>query len=146
MLTRSTKWCASRPNAPTTSPSSMNSPARRGGPSASLSRIPNSARRVDHRPIGVRGEDMRVGNAAAPFREVADAALVARKPLKERLPCRESDCFGLGDRMNRRAFMLLAAATAIDRNPAAAEAKMPRIGFIQAGFRQDNQGLLDWFG
>jgi len=48
--------------------------------------------------------------------------------------------------MNRRAFMLLAATAAIDRNPAAAEAKMPRIGFIQAGFRQDNQGLLDSFG
>ena len=47
--------------------------------------------------------------------------------------------------MNRRAFMLLAATAAIDRNPAAAEAKMPRIGFIQAGFRQDNQGLLDSF-
>ena len=47
--------------------------------------------------------------------------------------------------MNRRGFMLLAATAAIDRNPAAAEAKMPRIGFIQAGFRQDNQGLLDSF-
>ena len=47
--------------------------------------------------------------------------------------------------MNRRAFMLLAATAAIDRNPAAAKAKMPRIGFIQAGFRQDNQGLLDTF-
>src|SRR5260370_13680017 len=32
----------------------MNSPARRGAPSASLSRPPNSARRVDHRPISVR--------------------------------------------------------------------------------------------
>src|SRR5262249_42267250 len=72
--------------------------------------------------------------------------LVQGNPLKARLPCRESDCFGLGDRMNRRAFMLLAAAATIDRNPAAAEAKMPRIGFIQAGFRQDNQGLLDSFG
>ena len=48
--------------------------------------------------------------------------------------------------MNRRVFKLLAATAAIDRNPAAAEAKMPRIGFIQAGFRQDNQGLLDSFG
>src|SRR5215472_5484853 len=46
--------------------------------------------------------------------------------------------------MNRRGFMLLAATAAIDRYPAAA--KMPRIGFIQAGFRQDNQGLLDSFG
>jgi hypothetical protein len=44
-LTRSTKWCASRRNTLTTSRSSTNSPARRGGPSASLSRIPNSARR-----------------------------------------------------------------------------------------------------
>ena len=48
--------------------------------------------------------------------------------------------------MNRRGFMLLAATAAIDRNPAAAEAKMPRIGFIQAGFRHANQGLLDSFG
>ena len=48
--------------------------------------------------------------------------------------------------MNRRRFMLLAATAAIDRYAAAAEAKMPRIGFIQAGFRQDNQGLLDSFG
>ena len=48
--------------------------------------------------------------------------------------------------MNRRGFMLLAATAAIDRNLAAGEAKMPRIGFIQAGFRQDNQGLLDSFG
>ena len=35
--------CASRRNAPTTSRSSMNSPARRGGPNASLSRTPNCA-------------------------------------------------------------------------------------------------------
>ena len=48
--------------------------------------------------------------------------------------------------MNRRGFILLVATAAIDRNPAAAEAKMPRIGFIQAGFRQDNLGLLDSFG
>src|SRR5215831_4787776 len=32
----------------------MNSPARRGGPTASLSRIPNCARRLDHWPISVR--------------------------------------------------------------------------------------------
>ena len=59
--------CASHRNAPTTSRSSTNSPGRRGGPSASLSRTPNCASRVDHRPICVRCEDMRAGDAAAPF-------------------------------------------------------------------------------
>src|SRR5262250_3228663 len=41
-------------NAPTTSGSSTNSSGRRGGPSAPLSRTPNRASRVDHRPICVR--------------------------------------------------------------------------------------------
>ena len=67
MLTRSTKWCASRRNAPTTSRSSMNSLARRGGQSACLSRTPNRTRRVDHRPIRVRDEDMHGSTARGVF-------------------------------------------------------------------------------
>jgi putative ABC transport system substrate-binding protein len=47
--------------------------------------------------------------------------------------------------MRRRRFLLLAGATAIAWYPAAAEVKVPRIGFIQAGLRQENQGLLDGF-
>ncbi len=39
----------------------------------------------------------------------------------------------------------LAAGTALTRSPAAAETDTPRIGFIQVGSRQDNQGLLDAF-
>ncbi len=47
--------------------------------------------------------------------------------------------------MTRRRFMLLAGATAIAWHPAAAEIKVPRIGFIQPGSRQENQNLLDAF-
>jgi putative tryptophan/tyrosine transport system substrate-binding protein len=47
--------------------------------------------------------------------------------------------------MTRRELMLLAGATAMARNPAAAEVKIPRIGFIQAGSRQENQSLIDAF-
>ena len=47
--------------------------------------------------------------------------------------------------MTRRGFMLLAGATAIVSNPAAAEVKSARIGFIQAGSRLENQSLLDAF-
>ena len=47
--------------------------------------------------------------------------------------------------MTRRGLMLLAAAAALARNPATAEVKIPRIGFIQAGSRQENQSLLDAF-
>ena len=47
--------------------------------------------------------------------------------------------------MNRRDFLLLAGVIAMARNPASAEAKIPRIGFIQAGSRQENQSLLDAF-
>ena len=47
--------------------------------------------------------------------------------------------------MTRRRFLLLAGATAIAWRPAAAEVKVPRVGFIQAGSRQENQGLLDAF-
>jgi putative tryptophan/tyrosine transport system substrate-binding protein len=45
----------------------------------------------------------------------------------------------------RRSFMLLAGATAIAWNPAAAQVKTPRVGFVQTGSRQDNQSLLDAF-
>jgi putative ABC transport system substrate-binding protein len=47
--------------------------------------------------------------------------------------------------MTRRELMLLAGATAMAWNPVAAEVKVPRIGFIQAGSRQENQSLLDAF-
>jgi putative ABC transport system substrate-binding protein len=47
--------------------------------------------------------------------------------------------------MTRRGFMLLTSATAMVRNPAAAEVKIPRIGLIEAGSRQENQHLLDAF-
>ena len=47
--------------------------------------------------------------------------------------------------MIRRRFLLLAGATAIAWHPAAAEVKVPRIGFIQAGSREENQNLLDAF-
>jgi putative ABC transport system substrate-binding protein len=47
--------------------------------------------------------------------------------------------------MNRRGFMLLAATAAIAWNPALAEVETPRIGFVQVGSRQENQGLLDLF-
>jgi putative ABC transport system substrate-binding protein len=45
--------------------------------------------------------------------------------------------------MRRRDLLLLAAGTATTWNPASADA--PRIGFVQVGSRQDNQGLLDAF-
>jgi putative ABC transport system substrate-binding protein len=47
--------------------------------------------------------------------------------------------------MTRRGLMLLAAATAMASKPAAAEVKIPRIGFIQVGSRQESQSLLDAF-
>jgi putative ABC transport system substrate-binding protein len=47
--------------------------------------------------------------------------------------------------MTRRRFLLLAGATSIAWHPAAAQVKVPRIGFIQAGSRQENQSLLDAF-
>src|ERR1700740_3703225 len=47
--------------------------------------------------------------------------------------------------MRRRDLLLLAAGTATTRNPASADTNPPRIGFIQVGSRQDNQGLLDAF-
>jgi len=47
--------------------------------------------------------------------------------------------------MKRRAFLVLAGATAMAWNPAVAEIKIPRIGFIQTGSRQEGQSLLDSF-
>ena len=47
--------------------------------------------------------------------------------------------------MRRREFMLVAAATALSCNSALGALQIPRIGFIQAGSRQENQGLLDSF-
>jgi len=40
---------------------------------------------------------------------------------------------------------LLAAGAAMTRNRALAESNTPRIGFVQVGLRQDNQGHLDAF-
>jgi putative ABC transport system substrate-binding protein len=40
---------------------------------------------------------------------------------------------------------VLAGATALAGHPAAAEVKVPRIGFVQAGSREENQSLLDAF-
>ena len=47
--------------------------------------------------------------------------------------------------MTRRGLMLLAGATAMAWNPSAAEVRVPRIGFIEAGSRQENQSLIDAF-
>jgi putative ABC transport system substrate-binding protein len=47
--------------------------------------------------------------------------------------------------MRRRDLLRLAASAAMSRNPALAESNTPRIGFVQAGSRQGNQGLLDAF-
>ena len=47
--------------------------------------------------------------------------------------------------MRRRDFLLLAAAATVDWNPASAEVKAPRVGFIHTGSRQENQNLLDAF-
>ena len=47
--------------------------------------------------------------------------------------------------MTRRELLLLFGSTAMAWESAAAEVKSPRIGFIQAGSRQENQRLLDAF-
>jgi len=47
--------------------------------------------------------------------------------------------------MRRRDLLLLAAGGAMTRNRALAESNTPRIGFVQVGLRQDNQGHLDAF-
>src|ERR1700751_350408 len=48
-------------------------------------------------------------------------------------------------KMRRRDLLLLAAGTAIIRNPASAETKTPRIGFVQLGSRQESENLLEAF-
>jgi putative tryptophan/tyrosine transport system substrate-binding protein len=47
--------------------------------------------------------------------------------------------------MKRRDFLLLAGVMATTWSPVAAEVKIPRIGFIHAGSRQENRSLLDAF-
>ena len=47
--------------------------------------------------------------------------------------------------MRRRDLLMLAAGAAMTRKPALAESNTPRIGFVQVGLRQDNQGHLDAF-
>jgi putative ABC transport system substrate-binding protein len=47
--------------------------------------------------------------------------------------------------MRRRDLLMLAAGAAMTRNLALAESNTPRIGFVQVGLRQDNQGHLDAF-
>jgi putative ABC transport system substrate-binding protein len=47
--------------------------------------------------------------------------------------------------MRRRDLLLLAASAAITWDPASAETKAPRIGFVQAGLRQESRGPLDAF-
>ena len=47
--------------------------------------------------------------------------------------------------MNRRELLLVAAGTALACNSALGALQIARIGFIQAGSRQENQGLLDSF-
>ncbi len=47
--------------------------------------------------------------------------------------------------MRRRDLLLLAASTAVTRNPASAETKAARIGFVQVGSRQESGSLLDAF-
>jgi putative ABC transport system substrate-binding protein len=47
--------------------------------------------------------------------------------------------------MKRRDFLLLAGVMAMAWNPAGAEVKIPRIGFIHAGSRRENQRLLHAF-
>ena len=47
--------------------------------------------------------------------------------------------------MRRRDLLLLAAATAVIRNPASAETKAPRVGFVQVGSRQESGSLLEAF-
>ena len=47
--------------------------------------------------------------------------------------------------MRRRDLLLLAAGAAVTRNPASAEPKAPRVGFVQLGSRQESGRLLDAF-
>jgi len=47
--------------------------------------------------------------------------------------------------MRRREFVVAFAGAAIGWSPVSAEVKIPRIGFVQPGSREENQGLLDAF-
>ena len=47
--------------------------------------------------------------------------------------------------MRRREFVVAFAGTAIGWSPVSAEVTIPRIGFVQPGSREENQGLLDAF-
>jgi putative ABC transport system substrate-binding protein len=47
--------------------------------------------------------------------------------------------------MNRRNFLLLTGVISMSWNPGSAEVKIPRIGFVQTGSRQENQSLLHAF-
>jgi putative tryptophan/tyrosine transport system substrate-binding protein len=47
--------------------------------------------------------------------------------------------------MRRRDFLWLGGAAAMGWEPASAEEKAPRVGFVQAGSRQENQSLLAAF-
>src|SRR5262249_60932129 len=47
--------------------------------------------------------------------------------------------------MRRREFVVAFAGAAVGWSPASAEVKPPRIGFVQPGSREENQGLLDAF-
>src|SRR6516165_3771584 len=47
--------------------------------------------------------------------------------------------------MKRRDFLLLPSVIAMVWSHSSAEVKIPRIGFVQTGSRQDNQSLLDAF-
>jgi putative tryptophan/tyrosine transport system substrate-binding protein len=47
--------------------------------------------------------------------------------------------------MRRRDLLLFAAGAAVAGDPAAAEVEHPRIGFVQAGSRPENQSQLDAF-
>ena len=44
--------------------------------------------------------------------------------------------------MKRRDFLLLAGVMSVPWTLAAAEVEIPRVGFIHAGSRQENQGLV----
>jgi len=47
--------------------------------------------------------------------------------------------------MRRREFVVAFAGAAVGWSPASAEVKTPRVGFVQPGSREENQGLLDAF-
>src|SRR5260370_40359651 len=71
--------------------------------------------------------------------------------LPGRTPCRSRGTIVMGDRVDRRDFLmlgagaLLAARPALVSRPAMAARRLPRIGFIGPGSREMNQALLDAF-